>query len=68
MTSSSRPSGRQADQMRHIELIARFSPYAEGSCLAKFGNTHVLVTAMTKAAISEYRQGRERNMETLINP
>ncbi len=45
MTSSSRPSGRQADQMRHIELIAGFSPYAEGSCLAKFGNTHVLVTA-----------------------
>ena len=45
MTSSSRPSGRQADQMRHIELIAGFSPYAEGSCFAKFGNTHVLVTA-----------------------
>ena len=45
MTFSSRPSGRQADQMRHIELISGFSPYAEGSCLAKFGNTHVLVTA-----------------------
>ena len=45
MTSSTRPSGRMADQMRQIELIAGFSAYAEGSCLTKFGNTHVLVTA-----------------------
>ena len=45
MTSSKRPSGRMADQMRQIELTAGFSTYAEGSCLTKFGNTHVLVTA-----------------------
>lgn len=45
MTSSTRPSGRMADQMRLIELTAGFSTYAEGSCLTKFGNTHVLVTA-----------------------
>lgn len=45
MTSSTRPSGRMADQMRQIELTAGFSTYAEGSCLTKFGNTHVLVTA-----------------------
>ena len=45
MTSFSRPSGRQADALRQIEMTAGFSPYAEGSCLARFGNTHVLVTA-----------------------
>ncbi|MDX1736713.1 MAG: ribonuclease PH [Alphaproteobacteria bacterium] len=43
--SISRPSGRQIDQMRSVELVADYNPYAEGSCLAKFGNTHVLCTA-----------------------
>ncbi|MBY0431107.1 MAG: ribonuclease PH, partial [Rhodospirillales bacterium] len=40
-----RPSGRALDQLRHIELIPGFSKHAEGSCLAKFGDTHVLCTA-----------------------
>ena len=42
---SNRPSGRVFDQMRNIDLEPKFNPYAEGSCLAKFGNTHVLCTA-----------------------
>ncbi len=40
-----RPSGRAPDQMREIEMTAGFAKYAEGSCLVKFGDTHVLVTA-----------------------
>ena len=40
-----RPSNRQYNQMRDIKLESQISPYAEGSCLAKFGNTHVLCTA-----------------------
>lgn len=40
-----RPSKRQPDQCRSIELIPHFAPNAEGSCLVKFGNTHVLCTA-----------------------
>lgn len=40
-----RPSGRAADQLRTIEIIPGFSKHAEGSCLIKFGNTHVLCTA-----------------------
>jgi len=40
-----RPSGRAADQLRNIRLEVGFSKYAEGSCLAKFGDTHVLCTA-----------------------
>ena len=40
-----RPSNRQYNQMREIKLESQISPYAEGSCLAKFGNTHVLCTA-----------------------
>ena len=41
----SRPSGRTPDQLRSISLEPSVSLYAEGSCLAKFGNTHVLCTA-----------------------
>ena len=40
-----RPSNRNFDELRNISLKANFSPYAEGSCIAKFGNTHVLCTA-----------------------
>ena len=40
-----RPSGRSNDEMRTIEITPSFSLHAEGSCMVKFGNTHVLVTA-----------------------
>lgn len=40
-----RPSGRQPDQLRSISFETGFTKYAEGSCLAKFGETHVLCTA-----------------------
>jgi ribonuclease PH len=40
-----RPSGRAADEMRLVSLEPGFSKYAEGSCLARFGDTHVLCTA-----------------------
>jgi ribonuclease PH len=41
----SRPSGRAANALRTITLEPSVSLHAEGSCLAKFGNTHVLCTA-----------------------
>ncbi len=40
-----RPSKRDFDELRKITLETKVSPYAEGSCLAKFGNTHVMCTA-----------------------
>ena len=40
-----RPSGRALDQLRAISLEINVSKHAEGSCLAKFGDTHVLCTA-----------------------
>src|SRR3546814_1829993 len=40
-----RPSGRSPDQMRVIEMIPGFTRHAEGSCLIKFGDTHVLCNA-----------------------
>ena len=40
-----RPSGRAPDALRDVILETNVSKYAEGSCLAKFGETHVLCTA-----------------------
>ena len=40
-----RPSGRAPDQMRAVTLEPGACKYAEGSCLAKFGDTHVLCAA-----------------------
>ncbi|MDP2699200.1 ribonuclease PH [Thalassospira sp.] len=40
-----RPSGRTPDQLRDVIIETGVSKYAEGSCLIKFGDTHVLCTA-----------------------
>ena len=40
-----RPSGRTPAALRQVEFITNFSKHAEGSCLVKFGDTHVLCTA-----------------------
>jgi ribonuclease PH len=40
-----RPSNRNYNELRKIVLEVNVSRYAEGSCMAKFGNTHVLCTA-----------------------
>lgn len=40
-----RPSNRAFDQMRSVSLLPGFAKFAEGSCLVKFGDTHVLCTA-----------------------
>lgn len=40
-----RPSGRAIDEIRPVSFETEFTKHAEGSCLAKFGDTHVLCTA-----------------------
>ena len=40
-----RIDGRAADQLRPIEIIPNINKFAEGSCLIRCGNTHVLCTA-----------------------
>ncbi|HEY1798369.1 MAG TPA: ribonuclease PH [Stellaceae bacterium] len=46
-----RPSSRAPDQMRAISLEPGISRHAEGSCLAKFGNTHVLCAATVEERV-----------------
>lgn len=40
-----RPSSRAPDELRRITIERRVTRYAEGSCLVKFGETHVLCNA-----------------------
>ena len=40
-----RPSGRAFDEMRKVTFETGVSKHAEGSCLVRFGDTHVLCTA-----------------------
>lgn len=46
-----RPSGRQANQLRKIEIIPNYTKHPEGSCLVKFGDTHVLCTATVEEKV-----------------
>ena len=40
-----RPSGRIPNQMRDVSITPNVNKHAEGSCLIKFGDTHVICTA-----------------------
>ena len=49
-----RPSGRNLDQMRPISIETDVTRYAEGSCLIKCGNTHVLCTASLEERVPPF--------------
>ena len=53
-----RPSGRAFDQLRDVQLETGVSKYAEGSCLAKFGDTHVLCTASIDPGTPRWLKGQ----------
>jgi ribonuclease PH len=49
-----RPSGRKPDELRPITLQPGFAKHAEGSCLARFGDTHVLCTASLESRVPPF--------------
>jgi ribonuclease PH len=59
-----RPSGRAVDQLREIILEPGFSRHAEGSCMARFGNTHVLCTATVEAKVPSWLKNKGRGWVT----
>ena len=59
-----RPSQRQADELRLIELIPQFTKHAEGSCLVKSGDTHVLVTASIDERVPSFLRGAGKGWVT----
>lgn len=52
-----RPSGRKTDQMRDVSFERGYSKHAEGSCLVKFGDTHVLCTASLEERVPPWLRG-----------
>lgn len=52
-----RPSGRGLDTLRDIKLELGVSKHAEGSCMAKFGDTHVLCTATVEERVPHWLRG-----------
>lgn len=59
-----RPSKRQYDELRRVSFDRGFSMHAEGSCLIKFGNTHVLCTASLEERLPPWLKGQGRGWVT----
>ncbi len=52
-----RPSGRNVDEMRPISIEIGITKHAEGSCLIKCGDTHVLCTATIDPGVPRFLKG-----------
>jgi ribonuclease PH len=59
-----RPSKRENDILRPVAIERAVSLHAEGSCLIKFGNTHVLCTASIEERIPPWLKGQGRGWVT----
>jgi ribonuclease PH len=59
-----RPSGRQPNQLRPVSFERGFTKHAEGSCLIKFGDTHVLVTASLDEKVPPWLKGQGKGWVT----
>jgi ribonuclease PH len=59
-----RPSKRADDEMRLVTLERNVARYAEGSCLVKFGETHVLCTASLEDKPPMWLRGQGRGWVT----
>jgi len=61
---SMRPSERANDELRNISLEPGVAKHAEGSCLVKFGDTHVLVTASLEERTPPFLKGSGKGWVT----
>jgi ribonuclease PH len=52
-----RPSGRKPDELRTVSFERGFTRHAEGSCLVRFGDTHVLCTASLEERVPPWLKG-----------
>ena len=59
-----RPSGRNQDQLREIKFEINVNKHAEGSCLACFGETHVLCTASVEDRVPPFLRNTGRGWVT----
>ena len=59
-----RPSKREADALRRVSFERAVSRHAEGSCLVKFGHTHVLCTASLEERTPPWLKGQGKGWVT----
>jgi ribonuclease PH len=59
-----RPSNRAPEEMRPVTFERGMLRHAEGSCLVKFGDTHVLVTATLEERLPPWLKGQGRGWVT----
>ena len=57
-------TGRSADSLRPVTLEIDVNKYAEGACLARFGDTHVLCTASVEDRVPAWLKGGGRGWVT----
>jgi ribonuclease PH len=62
--SASRPSGREADQLRAVRISRRFTKHAEGSVLIECGDTQVLCTASIEDMVPPFLRGKGQGWVT----
>src|SRR6202049_4186277 len=56
-TETSRPDGRQPDQLRPLKIELGTNVHAEGSCLIEMGRTRVWITASVEDRVPPHRRG-----------
>ena len=59
-----RPSHRAPEELRSVTLERNVARYAEGSCLVKFGETHILCTASLEEKPPQWLRGQGRGWVT----
>ena len=52
-----RPSGRKLDEMRNVSIETNITMHAEGSCIIKMGDTHVICTATVEDRVPPFIKG-----------
>ena len=59
-----RPSGRKIDEMRQVSIETGVTKHAEGSCMIKMGDTHVLCTASLESRVPPFLRNSGRGWVT----
>jgi ribonuclease PH len=52
-----RPSGRKLDELRDVSIETDVTKHAEGSCMIKMGETHVICTATVEDRVPPFIKG-----------
>ena len=64
MSEPSRPSNRNQDELRSINITRNYTKHAEGSVLVEFGATKVLCNATVEESVPRFLKGTGRGWVT----